>query len=347
MNAAPVLSAEQYKTNARARAGVHRQSATKLASVLPADSTPVSSYALDWHVKAHCGMFPNGTGARPKWMSEDMYTTMLAERYPSEQFQNVGFTFDAFNHKCVHANNMHANLIIKQTPGLAAKLKRLTTTDVSQAIDAVGLTGSRLTKRLRHMTPRGKTYLSTMKRLGTRTPGGPLAKLGMRSKVMAAVLAFGSFTTMMNLCMSETAAHWVFEMAGHPYTFDVTGHPIGRPEKNEARRIVAANFFACASFFDAYFRAFNHVFLGWDFGAEKQHNIRCFFGYLLSFAWSYEESKRKGCHGHGTAHQLTLQVDMMLRLFRDPATRKQVQIRLFNFAESIMASYLPNLRPCG
>ena len=61
---------------------------------------------------------------------------------------------------------------------------------MSQAIDAVGLTGSCLTKRLRHMTPRGKTYLSTMKRLGTRTPGGPLAKIGMRSKVMAAVCSW-------------------------------------------------------------------------------------------------------------------------------------------------------------
>ena len=122
---------------------------------------------------------------------------------------------------------------------------------------------------------------------------------------------------------------------------------MGRPPKNEARKIVASNFFACASFFEAYFHAFNHVFMGWDLDAEEQHNAECLFAILLSWSWSYEESRRKGCHAHGTANQLALHVDRLVRLFSDARTHRETQIQIFNFTESIMASYLPNLRPCG
>lgn len=126
-----------------------------------------------------------------------------------------------------------------------------------------------------------------------------------------------------------------------------TGHPIGRPEKAESRKIVASNFFACASFFEAYFHAFNHVFMGWDLGAERQHDIHCLFQIILAWAWSYEESRRKGCHAHGIANQLALTVDFLIRLFGNADTRREKQIIIFNFTESMMASHLPNLRPCG
>ena len=95
--------------------------------------------------------------------------------------------------------------------------------------------------------------------------------------------------------------------------FELTGHPI---EKYEAHRIVAANFFACASSFDAYFRACNNVFIivGWDLDAEEQRNVNCLMGMLFSWCLSYEESTRRGCHAHGCAHQLVMQVDVLQRL---------------------------------
>ena len=195
--------------------------------------------------------------------------------------------------------------------------------------------------------PGSKTLLRCLKRINAQVVGSSTAKAATRGLMLSAAFVFGSFTAMMNLCMSETAAQWVLAMAGHEYTFDLCGRPIGRPPKNESRRIVSANFFACASFFDAYFRAFNHVFMGWDLGAEKQHNPNCLIGLLLAFGWVYEESRRMGCHAHGLCTQAALSVRNLQLMLADPATRDDMCIRIRNHTEAMMASYAPNLQPCG
>lgn len=228
MEASPLPDNLQYQANAKASIGLtadrKKNKKKTLVSILPADSAPVSEYGLTWHVDAHPSMFPWGIGARPASMTPKMYVRCLAERYPLEQFaHNVGFNFDAFNQITRHDVNLHANLILKQTPGLARKIRKISTKDADMAIDAMSLSGSRLSKKLSNMTDAAKTYVNTMKRTVTRVPGAYASKMAMRSKVLAAPLVFGPFTTMLNLCMSETAASWVFEMSGKPYKFDLTG----------------------------------------------------------------------------------------------------------------------------
>ena len=127
-------TAQQHLQKKRATIGITKKTTTKktrLVSVLPADSVPVSEYGLTWHVDAHPSMVPWGTGARPASMSPKNYVRCMAERYPLEQFaHNVGFNFDAFNQITRHDVNLHAALILKQTPGLAKKINRLTSKHV-------------------------------------------------------------------------------------------------------------------------------------------------------------------------------------------------------------------------
>jgi len=150
---------------------------------------------------------------------------------------------------------------------------------------------------------------------------------------------------MINLCPSELAAVWVF-VIGEPsvseYKFDkTTGACQGRPSKTDARRYVARNFWACADFFWAYMRAFNHFMLGWplDETVLEQEDDTCVFGKILSWLWSFEESTRGGIHAHGLITMPVMQADALAKLSTGD---KVMQQRILEFGESIACSMMPD-----
>ena len=215
-----------------------------IASILTRGSKPLDSYARDYLLKLHPSVFPNGKGARPDNMSPIMYYCILLERWPATQFgQNAGFLFDMFDQWQRHAVNTQANVLVKGSPYIVGQLSNLSQQDVEAALQVVGKSGSSLEKAKGNLTPRARTFLGLLRRLGSRIPGSPQAKLALRSKALAAPLVHGSVTVMANLCASEVAAKWVFQM-GSPeaaYEFDVfTGEPdSNRLPKTEALRSIS------------------------------------------------------------------------------------------------------------
>jgi hypothetical protein len=146
---------------------------------------------------------------------------------------------------------------------------------------------------------------------------------------------------MINLCPAEVASYWVFEM-GEPktaYKFHVlTGEPDGRPPKLEALRYIAKNYLACEHFFRTYLEAFCELFLGMPFGAVKQKNPNCIFGIILTIMWSFEESGRRGIHGHATSTMPLLQPANLKKLCEDGDMKRM----LLWFAESLATTYMPS-----
>jgi hypothetical protein len=150
---------------------------------------------------------------------------------------------------------------------------------------------------------------------------------------------------MANLCPTEVAAKWVFEMGEpkHKYTFAASGEPEGRPNKDDCRRYVAQNFFACAHFFEIYCRAFNEILMGWPLEEAVQVNPDCLFDGLLSRQWSKEESGRRGAHTHGILTQPFFQAENLRRRFGEGT---EVQQAILLFGEALMRAYLPSARDC-
>jgi hypothetical protein len=212
-----------------------------IASILPLGSKPLDSYANDYLLKLHPSVFPNGKGARPEKMSPQQYYRILLERTPMSQFgQNVGLLFDMFDQWQRHEVNTQAGVLIKGSPHVINQLNNLSQEDVTKALEVVGKSGSSLERAKKELTSNAKVLLGLLRRLGSRIPGSPQAKLALRSKAMAAPIIFGSATVMANLCASEVAARWVFQM-GSPeaeYSFNIfTGEPDDkRLPKTEALR---------------------------------------------------------------------------------------------------------------
>ncbi len=212
-----------------------------IASILPLGSKPLDSYAKDYLLKLHPSVFPNGKGARPEKMSPIQYYRILIERTPMSQFgHNVGLLFDMFDQWQRHEVNTQAGVLIKGSPHVINQLNNLSQEDVKEALEVVGKSGSTLEKAKNKLSANAKVLLSLLRRLGSRIPGSPQAKLALRSKAMAAPIVFGSATVMANLCASEVAARWVFQM-GSPeasYSFNIfTGEPDDkRLPKTEALR---------------------------------------------------------------------------------------------------------------
>ena len=212
-----------------------------IASILPLGSKPLDSYAKDYLLKLHPSVFPNGKGARPEKMSPIQYYRILMERTPMSQFgHNVGLLFDMFDQWQRHEVNTQAGVLIKGSPHVINQLNNLSQVEVQAALDVVGKSGSTLERAKSKLSSNSKVLLSLLRRLGSRIPGSPQAKLALRSKAMAAPIVFGSATVMANLCASEVAAYWTFKM-GSPdasYSFDIfTGEPDNkRPPKTEALR---------------------------------------------------------------------------------------------------------------
>jgi hypothetical protein len=99
------------------------------------------------------------------------------------------------------------------------------------------------------------------------------------------------------------------------------------------------NFLACAHFHQIYFEAFNEKFLGWRLGEVKQFNPDCLFGDIKAILWSFEESGRRGIHGHSPLYVSTLNAANLRRLYVEGET---MRVRLVQFAESISMAYMPS-----
>lgn len=123
------------------------------------------------------------------------------------------------------------------------------------------------------------------------------------------------------------------------YEFNAfTGEPDStRPPKLEALRYIAKNFMACQHFFSIYVRAFMDIFLGWPIGSKRQVNPDCIFGVVLSIMWSFEESGRRGIHGHAPATVPAIQMPNIIRLCKDG-----MQGLLLNFAEGLAMACMPS-----
>jgi hypothetical protein len=101
---------------------------------------------------------------------------------------------------------------------------------------------------------------------------------------------------------------------------------------------VAKNFLACEHFFHIYFEAFNSIFLGWPLGAKKQVDTNCIFGVLLAVQWSFEESSRRGLHGHAPLYSPTINAKNLQALFQ---RGEDFQKLLLDFAEGLARSWIP------
>ena len=164
--------------------------------------------------------------------------------------------------------------------------------------------------------------------------------LQLRSKTNAGPVVWGPGTLMCNLCPTEMGAVLVFKM-GSPmqeYTFEVNGNPSGRLDKDECRRYIAKNWYACAHFFETYFQAFHDVFMGWPLSSRVQINPNCLFGILLSLVAHKEESGRKGAHSHSIATQPFWQTENLRKLF---AEGEAMQQSILKFGEALMRAYMP------
>jgi len=199
------------------------------------------------------------------------------------------------------------------------------------------------------MSPAARAMHSALKQMAVAVPGSPQSKASFRSKAMGGPIVHGSATCMINLCPSELAAAWVF-VSGEPkpkdddgivkeYKFSRAGIVVNRAAKDDCRRFVASNFWACADFFWAYMRAFNDLMLGWplDENVGCQVTDECLFGKVLAWMWSFEESTRGGIHAHGLITLPCLQADNLMKL----SVKKGFQDAILRFAESIACSMMP------
>ena len=78
---------------------------------------------------------------------------------------------------------------------------------------------------------------------------------------------------MLNLCGSEMAAYWVYNM-GHPrtcYKFAAgTGKPSSdRPSRINALKFVSSNPYAAYHFHQMHIEVFHAVILGWPLDSDK------------------------------------------------------------------------------
>ena len=314
-----------------------------MASILPLASKPLSSYDDDYLLKLHPNTFPWGKGRKPEGMSHVNYYRILLQRVPMAQFgHNVALLFSMWDQWQRHEVNRQANLFVaKSSPEMISLLNNISEDDFQSALSAIGKSGSNLSRAKSKMSFNAKTLLNLLRRISARIPGSPQAKASLRSQALAGNTVFGPSTIMLNLCPAEIAAKWVFEM-GEPritYRFNaVTGEPDNsRPPKLEALRYIAKNYMACQHFFAIYLEAFQDIFLGWPKGATKQVNPKCIFGVILSIMWSFEESGRRGIHGHAPITVPVLQMPNIIKLCKEG-----MQMLILKFAESLAMSYMPS-----
>jgi hypothetical protein len=321
---------------------VHLTQSGILASLLTAGSAPVPDYMPDYFVKTHPCVFPNGTGGRPPGTTPQVYLRTLMQRYPETQYAgNRSFLVNVYDSMQRHEVNTHAALVLHAQPSIARDLDDITEVDIVEALNTVGLSGEALFLSMGKLSPKSKRLLLALKLVGARVMGSPQSKLATRSKTIAGTTVFGTSTVMVNLCSSELSAQCTFEMGGRSYGFDVVGKPQGRLSVQQARQYIATHPFACATFFDIYFRAVNEVLIGWKLGDHEQTNPDCLCGIVHCVTASIEESGRGGQHAHMTLVQPQLQVRALEVMLRD--NNQEVQHRLLAFGESLACAFWPSV----
>ena len=151
---------------------------------------------------------------------------------------------------------------------------------------------------------------------------------------------------MLNLCGSEMAAYWVYNM-GHPrtcYKFAAgTGKPSSdRPSRINALKFVSSNPYAAYHFHQMHIEVFHAVILGWPLDSDKQLDPNCLMGVILARHGSMEESTRKGLHSHWMITQAVLMQMFISRRFAENASA--IQQYILNLGEAIMCSAVPSTR---
>jgi hypothetical protein len=135
--------------------------------------------------------------------------------------------------------------------------------------------------------PLVRKFLGVFRITAAKLNGSAESMRSVRSRCAAANYALGPFTAIVNTNPSELTSHYVMAMCGRPYGRDAAGWPDERrPPSDERYRLVAANPWACATFFEMFTGAWCEVFYGWPRGARKQRNPSCLFGQVRLGAYS-------------------------------------------------------------
>jgi hypothetical protein len=321
---------------------VHLTQTGIIASLLPGGATPAPDYDPAYFMQTHPCVFPHGAGARPTGMDQKVYIRTLLQRYPEAQFAgNRSFLVNAFDSMQRHKVSKEAGYLLYTNPDMARGLDGITEQEVAAALNTVGLSGQALYSNMDALTPKSRRLLLALKLVGARVMGSPQSKMAARSKTMAGTTVFGTSTVMVNLCTSELSAQCTFEMGGRGYKFDLSGMAVGRMPVHEARQYVATHPFACATFFDIYYRAVNEVIIGWKLGEPEQTNPDCLCGIVHYVTASIEESGRGGQHAHMTLVQPQLQARTLEIMLRD--NNEDVRRRLLLFGERLACACWPTV----
>lgn len=146
-------------------------------------------------------------------------------------------------------------------------------------------------------------------------------------------------TIFLNLNPSDMNSGLMFELSGHEYRFDesdIEGPPVGRPQAQEIRQVVAKNPVAASNFFWTYMQCFVKLFLGWDVVTMKKAG-RGYLGEVDAYFGKFETGKRGVIHAHAQAMQPALEANRL----RDQLNNETFRPVLLQFLESVMCMYLP------
>ena len=222
------------------RAGVYLNRPNLLVSAIPRSEGLMDDYCHEWWPGTHPSVFPNGTGCRPKGLSEERWASGILRRYPLHQFaRNTGFICDLFNVTQRHSVSKSAWLTFRFNPVDQAAVNELTDIDVQTVLETIGkkLFGASLENVLNSL-PRGARKLyNGVRSAGGKVVGTPQSFMSLRSKVIAMPIVYGQWTTQMNLCPSENTSKWTFDATEEPYTLAFDGRPNNRPHITQVRRV--------------------------------------------------------------------------------------------------------------
>lgn len=124
-----------------------------------------------------------------------------------------------------------------------------------------------------------RKFLGVYRVTAAKLKGSVESMRSLQSRCGAANHALGPFSLMVNTNPSEMHSRHVMALCGRPYGSDDRGWPdADRPSSEERYKLVAANPWACATFFENFTTAWTEVFYGWPRGARRQRDANCLFG---------------------------------------------------------------------
>lgn len=124
-----------------------------------------------------------------------------------------------------------------------------------------------------------KRFLGVFRVTAAKLKGSAESLRSVRSRCGAANHALGPFSAIVNTNPSEMHSQTVMALCGRAYGRTPEGWPDARrPPSDERYRLVAANPWACAIFFEMFTAVWCEVFYGWPMGARSQRDANCLFG---------------------------------------------------------------------